>query len=139
MITNVCLLLEMLSFTFCLHALYREKFRLDITTISFLAIYMIIMALINYYALPQQYTLIMYMLIILYCGVKFKFNIKIILINVIFSIIIIGGIQMLIMLILFYVLDISWFTDYQLLLANCLAFLVIVLLLPKSKIGRAHV
>ncbi|RKI90128.1 GHKL domain-containing protein [Parablautia intestinalis] len=136
MITNVCLLLEMLSFTFCLHALYREKFRLDITTISFLAIYMIIMALINYYALPQQYTLIMYMLIILYCGVKFKFNIKIILINVIFSIIIIGGIQMLIMLILFYVLDISWFTDYQLLLANCLAFLVIVLLLPKSKIYK---
>ncbi len=39
MITNVCLLLEMLSIVLCLHRLYGEKFRFDIVTVSFVCVY----------------------------------------------------------------------------------------------------
>ncbi|WP_289284542.1 sensor histidine kinase [Parablautia intestinalis] len=136
MITNVCLLLEILSFTFCLHMLYGEKFRFDIITVSYLALYMISMTLINYYALPQQYTLIMYLVIILYCKMRFAYGIKPILVNVVFSIVIIGGVQMLAMLPISALLGIRWYTDLQLLVVDGLAFLIVIFLLPICKINR---
>lgn len=136
MITNVCLLLEMLSFTFCLHALYREKFRLDIVTMSFFVIYMIIMTAINYYNLPHQYTLIMYLIIFTYCGFKFSFDFVVILINMVLSVIIVGSIQMVVALPFLYVLNISWFTKLQLLIVDFLAFLIIVFVVPKSKVNK---
>ena len=95
--------------------LYGEKFRFDIITVSYLALYMISMTLINYYALPQQYTLIMYLVIILYCKMRFAYGIKPILVNVVFSIVIIGGVQMLAMLPISDLLGIRWNTDLQLL------------------------
>ncbi len=75
-VTNVCLLLEALSIVICLHHLYGEKFRLDIATVSFLSIDMIIMTAINYFGLPKTYTMVIYPVIILYCGVRFGFRIK---------------------------------------------------------------
>ncbi len=136
MITNVCLLLEILSFIFCLHILYEKRFKFDIISASFLSVYMIFMIVINYYHLAEHYTMIMYFLIFWYCGVRFSFNIKVILINIVFCIIIVGGIQMVISLPFVYIIGIKWFTDFQLLMVNCLAFLTIVILVPKCKINR---
>ena len=75
-IQNVCLLLEALSMVFCLYYLYGEKFKLDIVTISYLSIHMIIMATINYYEISNTYTMIIYPIIIVYCGVRFGFQAK---------------------------------------------------------------
>ena len=116
--------------------LYGEKFRFDIITVSYLALYMISMTLINYYALPQQYTLIMYLVIILYCKMRFAYGIKPILVNVVFSIVIIGGVQMLAMLPISALLGIRWYTDLQLLVVDGLAFLIVIFLLPICKINR---
>lgn len=136
MITNVCLLLEMLSFTFCLHMLYGEKFRFDIVTVSFFSIYMVIMTGINIYNLPHQYTLILYLIIFLYCGIKFSFDVMIIIINMVFCVIIVGSIQMLVSLPFLHIIGLNWFDDIRLLLINFLAFIVIIILLPICKIYR---
>ena len=111
MITNVCLLLEMLSIVLCLHRLYGEKFRFDIVTVSFLSVYMIIMTAINYYGLPKVYTMVMYALVSLYCGKRFNFNIKTIVINHVLSLIVTGSIQMFVLLFYYFIFDVQAFNS----------------------------
>ncbi|NBJ93784.1 sensor histidine kinase [Parablautia muri] len=136
MITNICLLLEVLTIVFCVHALYGEKFRLDISTVSFLATYMIILTMVNYYELPQQYTLIMYPIMFIYCGIRFEFKIACILINMVLCIIIVGSIQMVVSIPFLHILGLNWFENYRLLFINCFAFVLVTFLLPKCKISR---
>ncbi len=136
MITNICLLLEALSIVFCIHCLYGENFRLDITTTCFLAVHMIVMTVINYYKLPTQYTMLMYPIFFIYCGVKFTFNIKQMLINFVMCAVIVGGIQSVAAWPLTRILAVTWFSDYILLIANFLAFLIIVFFVPKCRIYK---
>lgn len=136
MITNICLLLEVLSIVFCLHALYGEKFKLNILTTSLLSICMIILTILNYYKLPSKYSMIIYPILFLYCGMRFKFNIKSILINLILCIIIVGGIQMVVMLPFGYILGVNLLTNFQMLFADCIIFIIIFLTLPKCKIYK---
>lgn len=96
MIERACLLLEALAVVVCLHHLYGEKFKLDIITTAFLSINIIIMTIINYYGLSRTYALIIYPIIMIYCGIQFGFKWRAIIINNILYMIIIGGIQLLI-------------------------------------------
>lgn len=136
MITNICLLLEVLTIVFCIHAIYGEKFKLDIATTSFLATYMIVLEIVNYFELPQRYTLIMYPIMFIYCGVRFEFKITHILINMVFFVIVVGSIQILAALPFSIILGISWFHDFQLLLVDCFAFIIASVFLPKCKIHK---
>lgn len=136
MVTNICLLLEALSIVYCLHCLYGEKFKLDIATTSFLAIDMIIMTIINYYALSKVYTMIIYPIIVIYCGVRFGFKLKEMITNVVICIIINGCIQMLVIAPLYYFCKVNLFSNIQLLLVNCSAFLVVVFILPRCRLEK---
>lgn len=136
MITNICLLLEALSIVFCLHCLYGEKFKLDIKTTSFLAIYMIIMTAINYYELPQIYTMIIYPVIALYCGMKYGFKLKLFLINLVLCVILVGGIQIIVMIPMYYILSIFHLSVIQLLIVNSITFLIVFFVLPKCRMER---
>lgn len=129
-ITNVCLLLEALSIVICLHHLYGEKFRLDIATVSFLSIDMIIMTAINYFGLPKTYTMVIYPVIILYCGVRFGFQWKDMILNIVFSVVFIGVNQIIVMLVFYYGWDMEKFVDISLLLANLFVMFSVVVLLP---------
>lgn len=137
-ITNVCLLLEALSIVICLHHLYGEKFRLDIATVSFLSIDMIIMTAINYFGLPKMYlvTMVVYPIIALYCGIRFGFKLKLIVSNVVLCVILVGGIQMLGMLSVYYFGRVQNFSDINLLLVNCMTFFIAVIILPIIKVKR---
>ena len=68
MIERSYVLLEALSVLICLHHLYGQKFKLDIATTALLSVDMIIMTAINYYGLPRAYALIIYPIIMIYCG-----------------------------------------------------------------------
>lgn len=138
MITNVCLLLEILSFTFCLHMLYGEKFKLDIATISLLSVCMIILAAMNYYDSPSIYSMIIYPIMFIYCGVRFEFKIKLILINLVFCVVIVGVIQIVTML-PFWFLRITWLSNFRLLIAECFAFSIVLFSLPKCKINKVMI
>ena len=136
MVTNICLLLEALSIVLCLHYLYDEKFKLDIETTSYLAINMISMTVINYYKMPKIFTMAIYPFIAFYCGIKFRFKLREIIINIILCIIIVGVIQMIVALPFYYLLDVHLFSNYRLLLINCVAFLIMLFVIPRLKINR---
>ena len=93
-IINSCLLLEVLTIVICLHHLYGEKFKLDIVTVSFLSADMIIMTMINFFGMARIYTMIVYPVIILYCGIRFGFKLKKIVVNIVLCITLVGVIQM---------------------------------------------
>ena len=135
-IKNVCVLLEMLSITMCLSRLYGEKYRLDIATVSLLAIDMIIMQLVQSLSLPEMFTVLIYPIIIIYCGIRFGFKIKSILVNIILCIVIIGGLEMMAMLLFYFIRGTQDFASYELLLVNCMVFAIIFMILPILKVNK---
>ena len=135
-VTNVCLLLEALSIVICLHHLYGEKFRLDIATVSFLSIDMIIMTAINYFEMARICTMVIYPFIALFCGIKFCFKFRKIVTNIIVCIILVGIIQMFGLLFTHLLYNIQNFSDYKLLLANSMTFLTVLVVVPVLKIFR---
>lgn len=135
MITNICLLLEALSIVICLHHLYGEKFKLDIATVSLLTIYMIVMTGINYYNLPQIYTMIIYPVVAIYCGVKFGFKLKTLIINNILYMAIVSGIQLAVLVVYGHAFgNVNSFENIELLVVNCITFLLVLVILPKCKL-----
>lgn len=136
MITNICLLLEALSILLCLHYLYGEKFRLDIETVSFLAIDMIMMQAIEYYEWPGVLSMLIYPIIVVYCGIKFGFKWKAIIVNNILYIAIISGLQLIASLLYYFIFKVQFFDDVRLLAVNCIAFLLVLILLPKCKLNK---
>lgn len=139
MVTNICLLLEALSIVLCLHDLYGEKFKLDIETTSLLAIYMIIMTMMNYYGLPKVYSMLIYPILAVYCGVKFGLKLWDIIINLTLCIIIVGVIQMIVTLPFYYFFNVHLFSNYRLLFINCIAFLIMLFVIPRLRVNRVVV
>ena len=135
-IQNVCLLLEALSIVFCLHYLYGEKFKLDIVTVSYLSIHMIVMTAINYFGLPNAYTMIMHLICIVYCGVRFGFRIKALVVNMILCIILVGVTQLIVVYTFSHLLSMTLIVDYQLLVINFVTAFIIIFLLPLCSIKR---
>lgn len=120
MITNICLLLEALSVVLCVHYLYGEKFKLDIATVSYLSIYMIIVVGINYYNVPKIYTMITYPIMFLYCGVRFGFKIKAMIVNNILFMVIVVGIQFIVSSVCSIIYKVEFFENIMLLVVNCI-------------------
>lgn len=135
-IKNVCLLLEALSILICLHHLYGEKFRLDIMTISYLSMHMIAMTTINYFELPKVYTIIMYPIFIVYCGVRFGFQIKKIVMNFILCIILLGIIQLSVVFVFTRFWNMNSFGEERLLLMNSIITLVALLMLSMFDVRK---
>lgn len=136
MITNICLLLEELSVLLCIHYLYGEKFKLDIKTTSYLAVYMIIMSAINYYDLPRICTVVTYPLIYLYCGFKFGWKWKTIVINFVLYIVIVGGVQLIVATCFGRIFNVKRLIDEELLIVNSVVFVIVLLILPHFKVNK---
>lgn len=144
MIERIQLLLEALSVIVCLHHLYGKKFRLDIRTTVFLTIDMIVMTTINYYELSRVYTLVLYPIIIVYCGIQFGFKWREIIVNNILYMIIIGGIQLLVVLIYGWIFNLFSFDlltikYFELLIINGGILLIVFIVIPKFKIHRLSI
>lgn len=136
MITNICLLLEAVSVVICLHFLYGEKFKLNIETVSFFAIHMIIMTTINYYDLPQTYTEIIYPIIVIYCGIRFGFKLKPLIVNNILNVAITSSIQFIVLFLYCLIFKVQELGPIRLLTVNGLAFTAMLVILPKCKLNK---
>ena len=139
MIRNICLLLEVLSVVFCLHYLYGEKVRLEIKTVSFLAIHMIIITTINYYNLSQAYSWIAYPIMAAYCVIRFGFKLKPLIVNYILNMVIVSSIQFIVLIFCYTFFKIPRFSNVRLLVVNCIAFIVIWLILPRWKLDKVSI
>lgn len=100
---SLACLFEILSIVFCLHYLYGERVRLDALTICFIIFDVIWMCVIDFFGLGQDWTLVMYPVAMIYCGLKFGFKWRAIIANIILCITIIGIFQATI-IVLFYAL-----------------------------------
>ncbi|MDE7286446.1 MAG: GHKL domain-containing protein [Lachnospiraceae bacterium] len=100
---------------------------------------MIIMTIMNYYELPKIYSMIIYPIIAAYCGVKFGLKLWEIIINETLCIIIVGIIQMIVALPFYYFLNVQLFSSLKLLFINCVAFLIMMFLVPRLRINRVVV
>ncbi len=144
MIERSYVLLEALSVLICLHHLYGQKFKLDILTMTTLSIDMIIMTTINYYELSRVYSLLIYPIIMFYCGIRFGFKWREIIINNILYLMIVGGIQLLIGIMYVWIFDLLsfdllTFKNIELLMMNGGNLTVVLIVLPKLKIHRLSV
>ncbi len=144
MIERSYVLLEALSVLICLHHLYGQKFKLDILTMATLSIDMIIMTTINYYELSRVYSLLIYPIIMFYCGIRFGFKWREIIINNILYLMIVGGIQLLIGIMYVWIFDLLsfdllTFKNIELLMMNGGNLAVVLIVLPKLKIHRLSV
>ena len=138
-VTNVCLLLEALSIVICLHHLYGEKFRLDIATVSLLAIDMILMQAIDYLGLPGMVSILIYPVIAIYCGIEFGFKLKPIIINIVLCVIIVGGMQLLIFSPICYLLDWHNIVHINSLVISVIVFIFVALLVPIVRVKRLSI
>lgn len=134
-IQNVCLLLEALSFIICLHHLYGEKFKLDIVTVSFLSINMIIMTAMNYLGW-SIYSMMIYPILAVYCGIKFGFKWKAILVNMVLCVILVGVTQLVVIYAFSHLANMTLIMDYQLLVINFVSAFILIFLLPLCRIKK---
>ena len=122
---EICIytLLEILSVVLCLHFLYGEKFHFDLLTIILIALEISWMQIIYWMELGNIWSLLMYPIVMLYCGLKFGFNFKVIFINNILYIAIISIIQATIMMVFGLVLGTQKIGAVENLIINILTFL----------------
>lgn len=126
MAVSLYLLFEVLAAVFCLHYLYGEKVRAERTTVGFIIIELFIMHVIYFLHLGQGWTLIIYPIICIYCGMKFEFNFKSIFVNVILYILLVGGIQITIMSLFNTFFRPDYINEYVSLIMNVIVFLIVI-------------
>lgn len=136
MMTGLCVLFEGLSIVFCLHYLYGEKVCFDKITVGFTIVFYACMMLANYEYISGIWSLLIYPIIMLYCGKKFGWKFKVILVNIIIYVIILGVLQTSIMFIFGIFLNISEFNAAFTLLINALIFLIVVTGLKRCNLRK---
>ena len=136
MIGRICLLLEALSIVICLHHLYGKKFKLDIATISLLAIDMIMMTTIDYFGWPSTLSIIIYPIIAIYCGIEFGFEFKKIIINNVLYMVFVSGSQLVAMVVYCYLFNVHYVNNYDLLIVNIIALFIVSIVFSKCKLSK---
>ena len=136
MMTSLCVLFEVLSVIFCLHYLYGEKVHLDKVAVKYAAAYYLWMMLVNYQYVNDALSLMLYPMTIMYCGKRFGWKFREILVNSILYSVIMCALQVSIMFILGIFLDVSQFSTALGVLMNVLVFLIVVIVLSRCNLKK---
>lgn len=94
-IENIALLVEVFAVIWCIHLCYGEKIKCDWKTLALVIIDIVIMNLINYEYLPKWMSSVIYPIIAIYCGFRFGWNIRKIIVNNVLYLILMSILQML--------------------------------------------
>lgn len=98
-------LFEILSVLLCLSMLYGEKFRLDKLSISLILFEVTFYTLLEVYHLNNSLTVVMYPVIAIFCGLKYGWKWKPILVNNILYIFLVGILQIVYLMIYYFILS----------------------------------
>lgn len=134
MVVSLYLLFEVLAVVVCLHYLYGEKFRFDIVTVSIISIDLIWMQAIYYFHWNQSWSLMIYPIIIVYCILRFGFDVKAIVVNNILYLIIIGCLQLGMLMLVHIISGAQVIDESKSLIINILLFGAIVGVLRKCRL-----
>lgn len=94
MVVRISTVLEAITTTILLHSLYGKKYVVDIKTILFIALDLVIFQGINEGYLPKGISAVIYIVIVAYCMWEFKSTIKAMIVNVILYVVLLGSMQM---------------------------------------------
>lgn len=133
---SLACLFEILSVVVCLHYLYDEKFKIDLVTLGFIALDICWMNIAYLFGFGQEWSLIMYLVILIYCGVRFGFQPKKVIINNILCIGILMLVQASIIILFSKLLKIERTKVVDNLAINIIMFFVVVFSLKKLKLKK---
>lgn len=136
MIVSLYVLFEVLSIILCLHYLYGKKVKFDVITICFILFDIGMMQTISILNINHSWSLLIYPVIILYCGIKFGFEIKEIIINNLVYLIIIGTLQYGITCILFLFCGIENINELILLGGNVFIFFFVAVIIKRCNLHK---
>lgn len=135
MMLVICILqflFEILSVLLCLSMLYGERFRLDKLSIGLIMLDVTLYTILALYYENDYLTLVMYPVIALYCGVRYGWKLKQILINNILYIFIVGVLQVLYIMIYYFIFgDLLYENQISMMTAGTI-FLTVYLLRKKK-------
>lgn len=129
-------LLELLSIIVCLFYLYDKKFRLNIKTVMFLIMGVIAISLIELNHLQSAYTMLLYILLIIYTGMEFGFHYKAMLVNILLTLIIISVLQLCGILLFHIIFLNNVMSEQNYMILNALICCTVLLGFERMKIYR---
>lgn len=129
-------LFEALSFGLCLHYLYGKKVKLDIITIFFLLAEVLWMQIVIFFQFNNKWSILIYLWIFIYCGIRFGFKPKEMFINSALSVIIVGLLQATVMLVLYLFANVNRIGMCESVVINALIFGVVWKGLEKCKLDK---
>ena len=128
-IENIALLVEVFAVIWCIHLCYGEKIKCDWKTLALVIIDIVIMNLINYEYLPKWMSSVIYPIIAIYCGFRFGWNIRKIIVNNVLYLILMSILQMLCLSIASIISMLSNTSENgMILMTNIILLLVMVLI-----------
>lgn len=136
MVVSLYLLFEVLAAVFCLHYLYNQKVKINIITVAFVLAEVMWMQSIYYFELNHNLSLIMYLGLVMYCGVRFGFKFRPIFINNILCAIIVVMLQTTVMIILFALFNVQKIGIKESLVINCTVLFVMLVGVRRCKLAK---
>ena len=136
MVVSLCYLLEILAVIYSLHYLYNEEIRFDIATIALILVELFGMNILYWFECRQELSLLIYPIIMAYCGVKFGIDIKKIIINNVLNILILSTLQAIIGMLFHFLFSIKTMKENELLIINTVLFIIVFLFLKHIKLFK---
>ncbi|MGN0376401.1 MAG: sensor histidine kinase [Suilimivivens sp.] len=129
-------LFEALSIVFCIYYLYGEKVRIDMIAVGYIIADVALMDVVYFSDVGQIWTLLIYPVMILYCGIQFGFRFKTIFINLLLNTAILSILQTTIIVICNIVLKIERIGPLENLIINAILLCIIIFGMKKCKLKK---
>lgn len=134
MITLLYIALEAIAVLLLLHALYGKKMQWDKYSVAFILFDCGLMSVIRWCGLNQNLSFIIYVVLVVYCILEFKSNIKQVIVNMVLLVVIMMGMQLIALLLFGFIGNtINGHEDILLTTINFLILLIVVKLYHKIR------
>lgn len=132
MITLLYIALEAVAVLLLLHALYGKKMRWDKYSVGFVVLDCVLMSVIRFRKMNQSVSMIIYVLLIMYCICEFGTNVKQLVVNMILLAVIMMGIELAALIILQSLgAGIKGYEDISVVFANGIIVLIVLKMYKK--------
>lgn len=126
MITLLYIALEAIAVLLLLHALYGKKMQWDKYSVAFILFDCGLMSVIRFGKMSQSVSMIVYLVLILYCIYEFRSSLKQLIVNVILLAVIMMGIELAALIILqMFSTGIKGYEDVSVVFANSIILLIV--------------
>lgn len=125
MVVSLYLLFEVLAVIFCLHYLYDETVRFDAPTIVLIVVELLWMNAMYQLEWNQGLSLLIYPMIMIYCGIKFGFDIKKMILNTILCLLLVAVLQTTISVVIYMLLKDGSMGKREALIINVVMFIIV--------------